>query len=184
MKPIMNKVALPLSFFLCLSFFPSLNATPDISETCQNVRHKDLCISSFESSHIARYIPSNAKPKVIASIIIKITVSNASDVSRNLKSAVLEGSGSLKPEVREKYGICDREVASAMKELDKVRTTMAISSRKSEDLNMKAAIAKTEKCEEELKQVEALLPDKKQVEEVVVLKQLLENIDDIIKAMD
>ncbi|KAK8478200.1 hypothetical protein V6N13_121986 [Hibiscus sabdariffa] len=177
-------VALSLFFFLCLSFFPSLNATPDIAKTCNKVRHKELCISSFEGSHIARFIPSNAKPKVVASIIIKITVSNASDVSRNLKTAVLGGLVPLTPEVRAKYGICDREVASAMKELDKVRTTMAISSRKSEDLDMKAAIANTDKCEEELKQVEAQLPDKKQFEEVVVLKQLLENIDDIIKAMD
>ncbi|KAK8549451.1 hypothetical protein V6N13_027204 [Hibiscus sabdariffa] len=114
--------ALPLSFFICLSFFSLLNASPDVTKICEKVKHKDLCISSFNESYLGRYIPDNADVKALASVIFKITVNSASDVSRNLKTMVLEGPVPLTPEVRAKYGICDSEVVSAMKELDKVRT--------------------------------------------------------------
>ncbi|GMI87160.1 hypothetical protein HRI_002385300 [Hibiscus trionum] len=181
MNPIMNNVALPLSFFICLSFFSLLNAAPDITKICEKVRHKDLCISSFKESYLGRYVLDNAEPELLASVIIKITVNNASDVSRNLKTTVLEGPVPLTPEVRAKYGICDQEVVSAMKELDKVRTAMESRNQKKEDLNMKAAVTNIENCEQELKQVEGQLPDKKQFEEVIVLKELLGNVEDIVK---
>ncbi|KAK8501581.1 hypothetical protein V6N13_027209 [Hibiscus sabdariffa] len=181
MSPIMNNVALPLSFFICLSFFSLLNASPDITKVCEKVKHKDLCISSFKESYLGRYVPDNADVKALASVIIKITVNSASDVSRNLKTTVLEGPVPLTPEVRAKYGICDSEVVSAMKELDKVRTAMEFGNHKKEKLNMEAALTNTENCVKELKQVEAQLPDKKQFDEVIVLKELFENIDDIIE---
>ncbi|KAK8501525.1 hypothetical protein V6N12_057856 [Hibiscus sabdariffa] len=175
MNPIANNgVALALSFFLCISFFPSLNAVPDITPTCEKTKHKELCIGSFQESYLGRYLPDNANPKLLASIIIKIVVNNASDVSRNLKTTVLEGPVPLTPEARAKYGICDQEVVSAMKELDKVRTAMEMSNRRSEKLNMQAAVANTDNCVKELTQVETQLPDKKQFNEVLVLKQLSE----------
>ncbi|KAK8549487.1 hypothetical protein V6N13_027239 [Hibiscus sabdariffa] len=183
MNPIANNLALALSFFLCISFLPLLNALPDITKTCDKVKHKELCIGSFKESYLGRYVPDNAEPEVLASVIIKIVVNNASDVSRNLKTTVLEGPVPLTPEVRAKYGICDQEVVSAMKELDKVRTAMEAGNHRLEKLNMKAAVTNTENCENELKQVEAQLPDKKQFGEVTVLKELLENIDDIIKTV-
>ncbi|GMI87142.1 hypothetical protein HRI_002383500 [Hibiscus trionum] len=183
MNPIANNVVLALSFFICISFFPLLNAMPDITPTCEKTKHKDLCIGSFQESYLGRYLPENANPKLLASIIIKIVVNNASDVSRNLKTTVLEGPVPLTPEVRAKYGICDQEVVSAMKELDKVRTSMEMSNRISEKLNMQAAITNVENCVKELTQVEAQLPDKKQFDEVIVLKEMLENVDDIIKTL-
>ncbi|KAE8673771.1 hypothetical protein F3Y22_tig00111772pilonHSYRG00045 [Hibiscus syriacus] len=183
MNPIANNVALALSFFICLSFFPSLNAVPDITKTCEQTKHKELCIASFKESYIGRYLPDNAQPDLIASIIIKIVVNNASDVSRNLKTTVLEGPVPLTPEVRAKYGICDHEVVSAMKELDKARTAMESRNHKAEKFNMKAAVTNTENCENELKQVEAQLPDKKQFDEVIMLKNLLENVEDIVKTI-
>ncbi|KAE8669289.1 hypothetical protein F3Y22_tig00112249pilonHSYRG00181 [Hibiscus syriacus] len=181
MNPIMNNHALVLSFFIFLSFFPSLNAAPDITKICEKVRHKDLCISSYQESYIGRYVPDNAEPEVIALVIIKITVNNASDVSRNLKTTVLEGPVPLTPEVQVKYGLCDQEVVSAMKELDKVRTAMESRNRRSEKLNLKAAVANTENCEKELKKVEAQLPNKEQLEQVIMLKELLGNVQDIVK---
>ncbi|KAE8671966.1 hypothetical protein F3Y22_tig00111877pilonHSYRG00244 [Hibiscus syriacus] len=181
MNPIANNVALLLSFFICLSFFPSLNAAPDVSKICEKLRHKDLCISSYRQSYIGRYLPDNARPEVIASIIIKIVVNNASDVSRNLKTTVLEGPKPLTPEVKAKYGICDHEVVSAMKELDKLRTAMEIKNRNAEKYNMKSAVANVEKCEKELTSVEAQLPDKQQFDEVLILKKMLENVEDVVK---
>ncbi|KAE8683103.1 hypothetical protein F3Y22_tig00111215pilonHSYRG00052 [Hibiscus syriacus] len=183
MSPIANNVAFVLSLFICLSFFPSLNAAPDISKTCEQTKHKELCISSFKESYIGRYLPDKAKPDLIASILIKIVVNNASDVSRNLKTTVLEGPVPLTPDVRAKYGICDHEVVSAMKELDKARTAMESRNHKSEKFNMEAAVANVENCEKELKQVESQLPDKKQFDEVIMLKNLLENIEDILKTV-
>ncbi|KAE8718025.1 hypothetical protein F3Y22_tig00110020pilonHSYRG00466 [Hibiscus syriacus] len=181
MNPIANNVALVLSFFICLSFFPSLNAAPDVSKICEKLRHKDLCMSSYQESYIGRYLPDTARPEVIASIIIKIVVNNASDVSRNLKTTVLEGPKPLTPEVKAKYGICDHEVVTAMKELDKLRTAMEIRNRDAEKYNMKSAVANVENCEKELTSVEAQLPDKQQFDEVIVLKQMLENVEDLVK---
>ncbi|KAE8673772.1 hypothetical protein F3Y22_tig00111772pilonHSYRG00047 [Hibiscus syriacus] len=183
MAPSTNNVALALFFFVCVSFFPSLNAVPDITKTCEQTKHKELCISSFKESYMGRYLPNNAKPDLIASILIKIIVNNASDVSRNLKTTVLEGPVPLTPDVRTKYGICDHEVVSAMKELDKARTAMESMNHKSEKFNMKAAVTNVENCENELKQVESQLPDQKQFDEVIMLKKLLENIEDIIKTI-
>ncbi|KAE8683105.1 hypothetical protein F3Y22_tig00111215pilonHSYRG00061 [Hibiscus syriacus] len=114
--------------------------------------HKDLCISSYQESYIRRYVPDNAGTEVIASVIIKITV-NKPPTFRNLKTTVLEGSVPLTPKVQAKYGLCDQEIVSAMKELDKVRTAMESRSKRSEKLNLKAAIANIENRENELKKV-------------------------------
>ncbi|KAE8669275.1 hypothetical protein F3Y22_tig00112249pilonHSYRG00159 [Hibiscus syriacus] len=183
MNSVVNNVALALFFFVCISFFPSLNAVPDITKTCEQTKHKELCISSFKESYIGRYLPDNAKPDLIASILVKIVVNNASDVSRNLKTTVLEGPVPLTPDVKAKYGICDHEVVLAMKELDKARTAMESRNHKSEKYNMKAAVANVENCEKELKLVESQLPDKKQFDEVIMLKTMLENIEDVLKTV-
>ncbi|GMI80730.1 hypothetical protein HRI_001742300 [Hibiscus trionum] len=181
MNSIANNVALALSFFICLSLFSSLNAAPDITPMCQKLKHPELCISSYQESYLGRYVPDNAPPRLIASIIIKIIVNNASDVSRNLKTTVLEGPVPLTPEVRDKYGICDQDVVSAMKELDKVRTAMESRNLSMEKLDTKAAVSFTANCENELKMVEAQLPDKKQFDEVIALKELLENVEDLVR---
>ncbi|KAK8662424.1 hypothetical protein V6N13_091998 [Hibiscus sabdariffa] len=181
MNSFANNAALALSFFICLSLFSPLAAAPDITPVCERLKHPDLCFSSYKESYLGRYLPDNAPRRTIASIIIKIIVNNASDVSRNLKTTVLEGPVPLTPEVRAKYGLCDQDVVSAMKELDKVRTAMESRNLKSEKYDMKAAVGFVVTCENELKSVEAQLPDKKQFNEVVALKELLENVEDLVR---
>ncbi|KAK8501527.1 hypothetical protein V6N12_057858 [Hibiscus sabdariffa] len=111
MNPIANNLALALSFFLCISFLPLLNALPDITKTCDKVKHKELCIEASRNR-------------------------TSADTSPTMPS---RGPVPLTPEVRAKYGICDQEVVSAMKELDKVRTAMEAGNHRLEKLNMKAA---------------------------------------------
>ncbi|KAK8549447.1 hypothetical protein V6N13_027200 [Hibiscus sabdariffa] len=122
-----------LSFFLCISFFPLLNSLPDITKTCDKVKHKELCIGSFKESYLGRYIPDNAEPKTI----------------------VLKDHVPLTPDVGAKSRICDQEVVRSMKKLDKVRTAMEMSNCISEKLNMQAEVTSTDNCVKELTQVEA-----------------------------
>ncbi|XWS46622.1 hypothetical protein CRYUN_Cryun14cG0084400 [Craigia yunnanensis] len=93
MKPIANNVALLISFSLCLSFLPLLNAAGKntlVAETCQKAKYKDLCISSLEAEHAGQDANQNADLAALALIAVKVASNNGSDTSVYIKK-LLDG---------------------------------------------------------------------------------------------
>ncbi|XP_022769803.1 pectinesterase inhibitor 9-like [Durio zibethinus] len=147
MKPIANNAALLLSFFLCLSFLPLLNAAGNnslVAETCQKAKYKDLCISSLE----AEYASQDADLAALALIAVEVASKNGSDTSVYIKKT-LDGTN-LEPTVEQNFEDCSENYVSAMEQLDD--SLEALVSKNYEDVKtwLEAAITDATTCETQL----------------------------------
>ncbi|XP_022759691.1 pectinesterase inhibitor-like [Durio zibethinus] len=150
MRPITNSVAMLLSFSLCLSFLPLLNAAGNntllVAETCQKVKNTDLCISSLEAEHATQ----DADLAALALIAIKVASNNGSDTSVYMKKT-LDGT-TLEPAVEQNFEDCLDNYGSAMQQLDD--SLAALVSRNYKDVKtwLQVAIDDATTCETGLKQ--------------------------------
>ena len=179
MKPIANNVALLLSFFLCVSFLPSLNAAGKnnlVVETCQKVKYKDLCISSLEAEHASQ----DADLSALALIAVRVASNNGSDTSVYIKK-ILDGKN-LEPAVEQNFEDCLENYISAMQQLDDSLEALVSKNYKDVKTWLEVAITDATTCETELKQSpgnELELFNKNNI-----FRQLCSNALDIVNLLD
>ncbi|XVF22178.1 hypothetical protein REPUB_Repub12eG0151400 [Reevesia pubescens] len=152
MKTITNNVALLLSFFVYLSFLPSLNADSNntlIAETCQKVKNKDLFISSLEAEQASQ----EADLSTLALISIKVATNNGSDTSVYIKKT-LDGTD-FEPAVEQNFEDCSENYESAMEQLDDSLLALLSMNYKDAKTWLQAAIDDATTCENGMKQSDA-----------------------------
>ncbi|XWS36150.1 hypothetical protein CRYUN_Cryun20dG0060000 [Craigia yunnanensis] len=149
MNPIANNIPFLISFSLCLSFLPLLNAAgknPLIAETCQKAKYKDLCISSLEAEHASQ----DANLAALALIAVKVASNNGSDTSVYIKK--LLDSTNLEPAVEQNFEDCLENYISAMQQLDDSLASLVSKGYKDVKTWLKTAITDSTTCETGLKQ--------------------------------
>ncbi|XP_039001305.1 uncharacterized protein LOC120127458 [Hibiscus syriacus] len=116
MKSIINNGALALYFFICISFFPLLNAENKlVTVSCQKVKEKDLCLSRLGAE------PASQDAKDVAAlalIAINVASSNGSETASFIRQTLSESAELLAPTTEQNFEDCSENFEDAMQDLD------------------------------------------------------------------
>ncbi|KAK8654353.1 hypothetical protein V6N13_128322 [Hibiscus sabdariffa] len=181
MKPMANNVALALSFFICLSFFPSLNAVSDnklVNETCQKVTEKDLCLSSLSAEHASR----DAKDVVTLGLIaINVAANNGSNTTAFIRQTLLESAELMAPTTEQNFEDCSDNFEDAMQELDDALAFITSKDFKSMKTEVGTAMDDADECASVLNQTEG--KDMELFKKTKIFRQLVSIVHDIAKLL-
>ncbi|KAG8475321.1 hypothetical protein CXB51_031951 [Gossypium anomalum] len=176
MKPIAKNVALALSFFICLSFFPIINTAvtnPLLTETCQKVKNKDLCTSSLGAEHATQDAKDVA---ALALIAINVASNHGVNTSVYIKKQLLDGK-ILEPTTEQNFEDCSENYEDAMQELDDGLAGTLSRDFKQVKIELESAIDDADTCISVLNQKAG--KDKELYEKTNHFRQLISNAYDI-----
>ncbi|XP_039036751.1 pectinesterase inhibitor-like, partial [Hibiscus syriacus] len=134
-----------LSFFICSSFFLLNNAAPEnkiVTEVCQKVREKNLCLSSLSAEHAGQDAKDIAAVGLIA---INVASNNGSAISVFIKNTLVDREH-LGPSVEQNFEDCAENFDDAMQELDDALELITSKDFKNLKTEMGAAIDDADAC--------------------------------------
>lgn len=180
MKPVAKNVALALSFFICLSFFPILNTavtTPLLTETCKKVKNKDLCLSSLGAEHATQDAKDVAALVLIA---INVATNHGANNSIYVKKQLLDGK-ILEPTTEQNFEDCSENYEDAMQELDDALAVTLSRDFKQVKIELESAIDDADTCISVLNQRGG--KDKELYNRTNHFRQLIRNAYDLAKIL-
>ncbi|KAE8657629.1 hypothetical protein F3Y22_tig00116984pilonHSYRG00035 [Hibiscus syriacus] len=116
MKSTINNGTLALYLFICISFFPLLDAENKlVTETCQKLKEKDLCLSRLGAEQASQ----DAKDIVALTLIaINVAASNGSETATFIRTTLSESAETLAPTTEQNFEDCSENFEDAMQDLD------------------------------------------------------------------